>query len=198
MLGLNTRDQGGTAVSPLDPPAKVEDPLPRLVRQAQLGDLGAFEEIVRSCQGRILRLCQRMLSGSAEAQDVAQETFVSAYTHLARLDASRSPLPWLTTVATRLCLNRLRSQKRARQEPEDETLDGGEEPDQLWLRRQDQLRVRQAVHALPEVGRAVVVLYYLEEWNCRQIGEALEMSESNVKVTLHRSRERLRKMLCQS
>lgn len=175
-----------------------EDPLPRLVQQAQRGDLQAFEEIVRGCQGRILRLCQRMLTGSAEAQDVAQETFVAAYTQLARLDPQRSPLPWLTTVATRLCLNRLRSQKRARQEPEEEVAAGGEEPDQLWLRRQDQLRVRQAVLALPEVGRAVVVLYYLEEWNCRQIGEALDMSESNVKVTLHRSRERLRKLLCQS
>lgn len=173
-----------------------EDPLPALVGRAQRGELEAFEEMVRACQGRILRLCQRMLSGSAESQDVAQETFVSAYTHLAKLDAGRSPLPWLTTVATRLCLNRLRSQKRSRLEPEDETLEGGEEPDQLWLRRQDQLRVRQAIHALPEVGRAVVVLYYLEEWNCRQIGEALEMSESNVKVTLHRSREKLRKLLC--
>jgi len=177
---------------------QVTDPLPGLVQQAQRGDLAAFEEIVRACQGRILRLCQRMLAGSAEAQDVAQETFVSAYTHLAKLDQNRSPLPWLTTVATRLCLNRLRSQKRARQEPEDESLEGGEEPDQLWLRRQDQLRVREAVLVLPEVGRAVVVLYYLEEWNCRQIGEALDMSESNVKVTLHRSRERLRKLLCQS
>lgn len=175
-----------------------EDPLPGLVQQAQRGDLTAFEEIVRCCQGRILRLCQRMLAQSVEAQDVAQETFVSAYTHLGRLDGNRSPLPWLTTVATRLCLNRLRSQKRSRQEPEDDTLEGGEEPDQLWLRRQDQLRVRQAVLALPEVGRAVVVLFYLEEWNCRQISEALEMSESNVKVTLHRSRERLRKLLCQS
>ena len=175
----------------------VEDPLPALVGRAQGGDLQAFEQIVLGCQGRILRLCQRMLAHSAEAQDVAQETFVSAYTHLSKLDAQRSPLPWLTTVATRLCLNRLRSQKRARLEPEDETLESGEEPDQLWLRRQDQLRVRQAVLALPEVGRAVVVLYYLEEWNCRQISEALEMSESNVKVTLHRSRERLRKLLCQ-
>jgi RNA polymerase sigma-70 factor (ECF subfamily) len=191
--------QGGLGVRLQSPPGlMVEDPLPRLVHQAQRGDLRAFEEIVRACQGRILRICQRMLAGSAEAQDVAQETFVSAYTHLAKLDPQRSPLPWLTTVATRLCLNRLRSQKRARQEPEEDDLGGGEEPDQLWLRRQDQLRVRQAVLALPEVGRAVVVLYYLEEWNCRQIGEALEMSESNVKVTLHRSRERLRKLLCQS
>lgn len=189
MLGLKLKGVPG----PL-----AEDRLPSLVRQAQGGDLAAFEEIVRSCQGRILRLCQRMLAHSAEAQDVAQETFVSAYTHLSRLDSGRSPLPWLTTVATRLCLNRLRSQKRSRQEPEDETLAGGDEPDQLWLRRQDQLRVRQAVLALAEVGRAVVVLYYLEEWNCRQIGEALEMSESNVKVTLHRSREKLRKLLCPS
>ena len=179
------------------------DPLPELVRRAQAGDMAAFEDMVRACQGRVLRLCLRLLGGSVEAQDVAQETFVAAYTHLKQLDPGRSPLAWLTTVATRRCLNRLRSQKRARLEPESDTSTyptgpSGEEPDQHWLRLEDQKRVQWAILQLAENGRAVVVLFYLEEWNCRQIGEALGMSESNVKVSLHRSRERLRKLLCPS
>lgn len=173
------------------------DPLPELVRRAQAGEMSAFEEMVRACQGRVLRLCLRLLGGSVEAQDVAQETFVAAYTHLKQLDPRRSPLAWLTTVATRRCLNRLRSQK-SRVEPETDTLTSPDEPDQLWLRKQDQHRVQGAILQLAETGRAVVVLYYLEEWNCRQIGETLGMTESNVKVTLHRSRERLRALLCQS
>ena len=174
------------------------DPLPGLVRRAQAGEMSAFEEMVRACQGRVLRVCLRLLGGSVEAQDVAQETFVTAYTHLKQLDPKRSPLAWLTTVATRRCLNRLRSQKRARLEPESETLLSPDEPDQQWLRKEDQQRVQRAILQLAETGRAVVVLYYMEEWNCRQIGEALGMTESNVKVTLHRSRERLRALLCQS
>jgi len=176
------------------------DPLSQLVRRAQAGERSAFEELVRACQGRILRLCLRLLGGSVEAQDVAQETFVACYTHLQQLDPTRSPLAWLTTVATRRCLNRLRSLKRARLEPEevwDKQISGGEEPDQLWLQKADQQRLHRAILELPENHRAIVVLYYLEEWNCRQIGEALDMTESNVKVTLHRSRERLRTMLCQ-
>lgn len=171
--------------------------LAALVDRARRGERSAFEALVRHTQGRILRLCLRMLGGSVEAQDVTQETFVKAFTQLGQLDPGRSPLPWLTTVATRLCLNRLRAQKRF--EDWDDSIEpvdplGGE--DSQWLRREDQARVHQAILGLPETPRAVVVLFYVEEWNCRQIGEALGLTESNVKVHLHRAREKLRKRLC--
>lgn len=173
--------------------------LETLVRRAQAGDLGAFEELVLATQGRILRLCLRMLGGADAAQDVAQETFLSAYSKLAQLDPDRSPLPWLTTVATRLCLNRLRSQQRTRisELPEGAEFAASEpQPDASWLRRESQAELHAALLLLPETPRAVVVLHYLEEWSCKQIAEALGMTESNVKVTLLRARERLRKLLC--
>lgn len=167
--------------------------------RAQGGDRRAFEELVRATQGRILRLCLRLLGGSDAAQDVAQDTFVAAYTHLDRLDAGRSPLPWLTTVATRLCLNRLRAAGR---EPSTEWPDyldppaPGAQPDQAWLTREDSRELQAALWLLPDTARAVVVLHYVEEWGCRQIAEALSLSESNVKVTLMRAREKLRTILC--
>jgi RNA polymerase sigma-70 factor (ECF subfamily) len=164
------------------------------VAQAQAGDLAAFEALVGFYQGRILRLCQRLLGGSVESQDVAQETFVSAYVNLAKLDPARPPGAWLTTVAGRLCLNRLRSQKKLLFGVEEEPVEAG--LDESWLAREDQERLQAAILLLPAQFRAVIVLYYLEEWNCRDIGEALGMSESNVKVSLHRGREKLRKLLC--
>jgi len=173
--------------------------LGQLVGQAQAGQRDSFEQLVKQCQGRILRLCLRMLGGSEEARDVAQETFVKAFLHLGQLQPDRSPLPWLTTVATRLCLNRLRSQSRRPQEPlspECEPVAHDLPLDQAWLRKENQAQVQRALLQLAESSRAVVVLYYLEEWNCRDIGETLGMSESNVKVTLHRSREKLRRWLC--
>ena len=164
------------------------------VARAQQGDRAAFEDMVRACQGRVLRTCLRLLGGSVEAQDVAQETFVKAFTHLDQLDPQRSPLPWLTTVATRLCLNRIRSRQRAREDELDEAFDAPVEED--WLRGEDQRRLQSALQRLPDNSRAVLVLFYLEEWSCKEIAEALGLSESNVKVLLHRGREKLRSLLC--
>lgn len=177
--------------------------LEALVQRAQAGDLGAFEELVQTTQGRILRLCLRLLGGSDLAQDVAQETYLSAYAHLERLDPQRSPLPWLTTVATRLCLNRLRSQQRGRCEELPEVFElpdsaWDNEPEHHWLRQEGQAQLHAALLQLPESARVAVVLFYMEEWSCRQIAEVLGWSESNVKVTLLRARERLRKWLCAS
>ena len=164
------------------------------VAQAQRGNRGAFEDMVRACQGRVLRTCLRLLGGSVEAQDAAQETFVKAFTHLDQLDPQRSPLPWLTTVATRICLNRIRSRQRAR---EDEWGEGFDVPvEENWLRGEEQQRLQNALARLPDNSRAVLVLFYLEEWTCREIAEALGLSESNVKVLLHRGREKLRGLLC--
>lgn len=174
------------------------DPLGLLVEQAQGGKSGAFEALIASCQGRILRLAQRLLGAAEDAQDVAQETFVLAFTHLAELDGRRSPLGWLTTVATRLCLNRLRTRGRLQEWPDEyEPLDPGPPLEAMWFARENQHQLHQAILQLSETARAVVVLHYLEEWSCQQVAEALQMTESNVKVMLFRSRDRLRKILCQ-
>lgn len=172
--------------------------LPDWMAAARRGDREAFEALVGHFQGRVLRLCWRMLGGQEEARDVAQEVFVKFYLQLPHWQGENSPQGWLLTVATRLCLNRLRSQSRRPEEPLEE-----EGPTELEdrslepsLRVLDQQVLRTALLRLGERARAVMVLYYLEEWNCREIAATLAMSESQVKVTLHRSREKMRIWLC--
>lgn len=154
-----------------------------LVRRAQRGDDAAFEELIGATQGRLFSLAARLLHSRAEAQDVLQEAYLSAYTHLAELDPARSPLPWLSTVTTRLCLNRLRSGKRFSAE-EVEVVLGDSAPDRVAL--------QEALASLSDEGRAVILLHYWGGYSCKEIGEMLERGESAVKVQLFRSRERLR------
>src|SRR5688572_29109091 len=78
-----------------------------LATRARQGDEAAFTALVVRHQKPVRALCRRLL-GPADADDAAQETFVRAFTHLGRFDASRPLAPWLLTIARRLCLDRRR------------------------------------------------------------------------------------------
>ncbi len=85
-----------------------------LVARAKNGDVGAFGQLVRQHQPRIHRLALHMLRDHAEAEDVAQETFVRAYQALARFDGRSEPYTWFYRIAVNLSLNTLRSRRSSR------------------------------------------------------------------------------------
>ena len=155
-----------------------------LVARAQTGDEAAFEELVGSTQARLFSLAARLLASRSEAQDVVQEAYIVAYTHLHQLDPTRSPMGWLGTVTTRLCLNRLRSAKRlVPLESMKELMTEGNE---------GQIQLQEALGSLPEEARAVILLHYWGGYSCKEMSDMLERGESAVKVQLFRARERLR------
>src|ERR1700741_2176267 len=78
-----------------------------LARRAQAGDVLAFDELVLRFHRPVLRFCWRLLR-SADAEDLAQDTFVRAFVHFERFDPERPVLPWLIAIARRLCLDLLR------------------------------------------------------------------------------------------
>src|SRR3982750_449743 len=85
-----------------------------LVDRAREGDQEAFGQLVRRYQPRIYRLALHMLRDRAEAEDVAQETFIRAYQALARFDGGREPYTWFYRITVNLALNTIRSRKSAR------------------------------------------------------------------------------------
>jgi RNA polymerase sigma-70 factor, ECF subfamily len=85
-----------------------------LVDRARQGDLEAFGQLVRRHQPRIHRLAVHMLRDRAEAEDIAQETFIRAYQALARFDGRSEPYTWFYRIAVNLSLNTIRSRKSSR------------------------------------------------------------------------------------
>src|SRR5262245_1416804 len=77
-----------------------------LARRARRGDAAAFDELVRRFHRPVYRFCWRLLR-SADAEDLAQDTFVRAFVHFERFDPERPVLPWLIAIARRLCLDLL-------------------------------------------------------------------------------------------
>jgi RNA polymerase sigma-70 factor (ECF subfamily) len=177
-----------------------------LIQRCRRGEVEPFSLLVVRYQDRVYNLAYRLLDHAEDARDVSQETFVRAYSALARFDPDRPFAPWLFRIATNLCYGLLR---KRRPEVSFETIEeiesdsraaallgsGADDPLQSVLRAARDEEIQQAVVALPEPYRTVVLLRYQEEFSHQAISVALEMPVGTVKTCLHRARQRLRKML---
>ena len=80
-----------------------------LARAAQAGALASFEELVRRYEARIFRFVANSCRSGADAREITQEAFVSAFLHLREFDPDRSFQTWLFTIARRKCVDRHRA-----------------------------------------------------------------------------------------
>src|SRR5437016_961510 len=96
----------------------------QLILAARRRDPAAFEALVRRHQGSLYNFCLRMLGQADDAADVAQETFVQLYSHLARLDEREPLAPWLFRVARNRCIDIIRRRRTVPLAAPDEASDG--------------------------------------------------------------------------
>jgi RNA polymerase sigma-70 factor, ECF subfamily len=168
--------------------ADVED---RLAVRCRTGEAAAFDEIVTRYQVRLFRFAYRLLRDRAEAEDAVQETFVRAYRALPAYRPDGFFSSWIYRIALNECRRRIRSRRATVGLEFAVTAASGPDPQSLALASERNHILRQAVDALPEHYRLVMVLFYFEELSVDQIARTLEVSVSAVKVRLHRGRERL-------
>ncbi|MFK7957221.1 MAG: RNA polymerase sigma factor [Lysobacterales bacterium] len=157
-----------------------------------------FRSLVKEHQGQLFSLAYHLLGQSAEAEDVVQDVLVKLWQHLSGLEAERVK-PWLLRVTRNACLDLLRrrrySQAYVAQTAGGDAVVVNETPlDRLSSSDLGQ-RLAHAIRELDEPFCSLVVLRDVEELTYQEIGEALELKESQVKVYLHRARRKLRKRL---
>jgi RNA polymerase sigma-70 factor (ECF subfamily) len=178
-----------------------------LLKRLQTGDPLAFAQLVEDNYGQVYNLALRMLVDPQEAEDVLQETFLSAYKALPSFEGRSSLSTWLYRIASNASLMRLR-----RKQPDtvsvDEplTLDAGDSlprqlvdwsnlPEEELLSSESHHAMDEAVSELPEPLRIVFILRDLQGLSTTETGEVLGLSEGAVKTRLHRARLRLRERL---
>ena len=163
-----------------------------LVARLRRGDHRAFEELVIAYQHRVFGIALRMLGNRAEAEEIAQETFLRAHRALPGFRGDARLHTWLYAIASRLCLNRLASADRRLVRGDDETVTATptDEPTAAARLERAELEaaVRQAIAALPEDRRIVVVLRDLEGLSYEEIGDVLDLEPGTVRSRLHRAR----------
>jgi RNA polymerase sigma-70 factor (ECF subfamily) len=178
-----------------------------LLKELKTGDQRAFAELVERHSPTVYNLALRMMGSPQEAEEVLQETFISAFRSLDRFEGRSQLGTWLYRIAYNASLMRLRK----RQIPTssiDEPLVGeeGEElprqlidwsslPDEIALNNELHHVLDKAVEGLSPTLRSVFVLRDIEGLSTAEVAEALGLTETNVKVRLHRARLALREQL---
>lgn len=171
-----------------------------IVGLVRRGDKEAFGHLVERYQHRLFGLTLMMIRQAAGADEVTQDAFVRAYTHLDHYDERRPFYPWLATIAVRLAQNWLRQHGRTERR-EGTSLERAEEPrapglplDALIASERDR-RLWAAVAGLPSGERTAVILYYRDEMAVRDIARALGVTAGTIKTLLFRARRHLRERL---
>lgn len=166
------------------------------IRLARQGDQAAWEALMRVHQEPVFRLAYLLLGDPDEAEDIAQETFLSAYKALGRFDTERPLRPWLLRIASNLAHNRHRSIGRylaaltrfAQQDPDKikpTTIDPDNEAQVLW----------HAVRQMAIPFQEVIYLRYFLEMSEGEMAESLDVPAGTVKSRLHRALSKLRRII---
>jgi RNA polymerase sigma-70 factor (ECF subfamily) len=174
-----------------------------LVQRARGRDEAAIRAIMQANNRRLYRIARGILRNDSEAEDVVQETWVRAFTHLESFRGDSSLATWLTRIAMNEALGRLR-----RQRPSVELnalppgaleaqiiqfpLAASEDPEKTMAQREIQHVVEHAIDDLPEAFRIVFITRVIEGMNVEETAELLDLKPETVKTRLHRARTMLR------
>jgi len=172
------------------------------------GDIDS-DELVRSNIGWMLALAERLLRDRALAEDVVQDSFVRVFDGLAGFEGRSSIESWLHRITVNSALSKLRQLKRLAEQSIDEHLPEFDRFDcrveTPWTRLatveeiiesdDNRRRVYESIGQLPDAYRVVLQLRDIEEYDTREVATLLGISESNVKVRLHRGRAAIKKLL---
>ena len=162
----------------------------QLIESVRRGELGAFEELVRSTHRPVYSLVYRIVGNADDAADVTQDVYLRIWRGLRGFRGDANFSTWLYRVAANAALTHVKRRARGGVPTEPSELpdlpasDGTEE-------RADAELLERALATLPDSQRAVVVLKDVYGWTCDEIGKQMGTTEGAVKVRLFRARQRL-------
>ncbi len=167
-----------------------------LVAQALAGDRDAFGVLVDRYAAQARRVARAVLGDPDDADDAAQDGFLSALVKLGQYDARRPFGPWLMRIVANAATDRRRRRNVRRAEPLDPSLvGGGPRPDAAAMRNELGERLRTALGELPERRRTAVVLFDVEGYSHAEIAGILRIPEGTVRSEVFHARRRLRTLL---
>ena len=173
-----------------------------LVVRSKDGDLQAFNFIVQRYQSQVLNLSARIIGDRGRAEDVTQETFISAYQAIGRFRGG-SLRAWLMRIAANASRDSLRGSRRRPEQSLDESLESQSfqpvsaepSPEEHAERSELNKELQKAILALSDDQRAVLVLIDVQGFSYEETTESVGASIGTVKSRLNRARRRVRDIL---
>lgn len=166
----------------------------KLLQAAMDGNSAAFEQIVEKYQSLV---CAITFSGTGRvdiSEELAQETFLSAWKNLRQLKELNGFRPWLCTIARNILNNYYRKKKPLPLDPADiaDLSDQAPTPSDNLISQEEHVMLEQALMQIPAEYREPLVMYYRQEKSTKEVALGLGLNESTVRMRLHRARRMLR------
>ncbi len=179
----------------------------QLIRRAQQGDNGAFEELLLLHQKKVYNLCLRMSANPDDALDLSQEAFLRAWRSLGQYQFEASFSTWLFRLTSNICIDFLRRKKRRQETSLTESYDDSDEgtelsvpdaqpgPEQQAMTNETKIELARAMEQLSPKHREILQLRVIEDLQYEQIADILGVRVGTVKSRLARARLSFRKIL---
>ena len=179
----------------------------QLIRRAQQGDNGAFEELLLLHQKKVYNLCLRMSANADDALDLSQEAFLRAWRALGQYQFEASFSTWLFRLTSNICIDFLRRKKRRQETSLTESYEDSDEgaelsvpdtqpsPEQQAMTNETRIELARAMEQLSPEHREILQLRVIEDLPYEQIADILGVRVGTVKSRLARARLSLRKIL---
>jgi len=171
-----------------------------LQQRVVAGERDAFEALMRAHNQRLFRIARGIVKDDHDAEDVVQEAYLSAFRNLQQFEGRSEFTAWLCRIAVNMALTHVR-RRGQHQRWEADVLDGrleeepapaGESPEAMAASREFRRILERAVDALPAKHRAIFMMRDVEGMTGAEVSQALDISEVDVRVALHRARTRLK------
>jgi len=173
-----------------------------VIREVLAGNTGMFELLMRRYNERVYRAARAIVRAEQDAEDVMQQAYVNAFTHLAQFNGSARFSTWLTRIAINESLARVRRQGRYEAyDFEQATVQpfasrpASEDPERQAFTREMRTLLEWAIDALPDGLREVFMLRDVEGLNTAETAECIGVSDDVIKTRLSRARAALRRLL---
>jgi RNA polymerase sigma-70 factor (ECF subfamily) len=181
---------------------RADFPESEAIRRAKRGEAEGFERIYELHCRRVYALCLRMVGNPSEAEDLAQEAFLTVLRKIRTFRGESAFSTWLHRIAVNLALMRLRKKTSPKISHEvTSERDGGglcdelSGPDLQLAGSIDRVQLQRAIERLAPCHKAVVELHDIQGYKHKEIAQMMDWSIGNSKAHLHRARTRLRELL---
>ncbi len=166
-----------------------------LVAEVAEGNISAFEELVNRYQKKLLSFVFSIVWDEAAAQDVVQETFISLYKTIDRIDTAKKFSAYLFSITRNYAISYLRSRKVHAPLETAEKVAGDDNPELRLEVSDENKRVQEALNIIDHKYKQVIMLYYFDDLSYEEIASRLGVPVNTVRTHLKRAKEALRRVL---
>lgn len=181
-------------------PKKIDEK--SLVNEVLSGNKRAFVNLIRNYEGLVLHIVTPLIGVTEDREDICQEVFLKVYQNLKSFQFKSALGTWIGRIAYNSSINFLQKKRSilfsdlTPMEDEGNFIDeNSENPEEIIIKKDDAARLQQAIDHLPEIQKAVLLLFYQDELSLEEIGQIMEMPINTVKSHLFRARNSLRELL---